>query len=322
MGRDARCDLVLGGGGVKGLAHLGVLEALDDAGYEVVRAAGASAGAAIGAMAVAGVPVDQAKRLFEELDFASLVFSDLIDRLGSAKGVGSLLRRWTPRPIDPSDWIGGILAEQGVETFGDLKVPDQDDLPPTSRSRLVVRCLDIVNRRVVRLPWDYPRYGLDPDDQPVADAVRASMSIPMVYDPVPIGTGDGDRGLLIDGGLTSGFPVGVLDRQDRRPPRWPTFGVRLLPRPRQDVQLPDGELELARMVAAALLDASDLLEPLTECDERRTVRVDVSEVHALDLDGAEDHDLIGEGASAMRAFLAEFDLDAYRSQCRGADAPA
>ena len=41
--------------------------------------------------------------------------------------------------------------------------------------------------QLVRLPWDYRRvYGLDPDEQSVADAVRASMAIPFFFRPVTL----------------------------------------------------------------------------------------------------------------------------------------
>jgi NTE family protein len=313
-----RCDLVLGGGGVKGLAHIGVLLALEEAGYDVVRVAGSSAGAVVGAMAIAGVPAAEVRERFAELDFTGFVLADVVERFSSARAIGRLVSRWSPDPTDPLAWIEAVLSEQGVKTFRDLAVDDPDSRdPPERRYRLVVRCLDIVQRRVVRLPWDYERYGLDPDAQSVAQAVRASMSIPFVYDPVPIGERDGEPlGLLIDGGLTSGFPVNILDRQDGGPAGWPTFGVRLLPRPPGAGHLPAGELELAGMVIQALLDSSDLLEPLTACDERRTVRLDVSDVSALDVGVAEERDLVEEGAEAMRRFLADWDEEAYLRDCR------
>ncbi len=311
-----RCDLVLGGGGVRGWAHIGGLTALEDAGFEVMRAAGASAGAVTGAFAIAGVPATTLRGLFEELDFTRFALSDVVGRLGSRRVVGRLVQRWSDDAATPLHWIHAILAEQGVETFGDLRVAG-DDVPPQRRYRLVVRCLDVLQRRVVRLPWDYHRYDLDPDAQSVAEAIRASMSIPFVYDPVRIGNRDtGRQGLLIDGGLTSGFPVSVLDRPDADPPRWPTFGIRLLSRPEPQRDIPDGGLTLAKMMVDALLESNDQLEPHTERDERRTVRINVSDVRALDLDVEGDHDLFADGYRAMTTFLERFDFDDYRSWWR------
>jgi NTE family protein len=311
------CDLVLGGGGVRGLAHIGVLTALEEAGYEVERVAGASAGAVVGAMAVAGVGPDSLRELFDQLDLRAFALSDVVGRFAARRGIGPLVARLSPDDTDPRMWLTQILEDRGVRTFGDLRCEDADHLPPEQRYRLVVRCLDVVQRRVVRLPWDYHRYGLDPDEQSVVEAVRASMSVPLVYDPVPLGDpGDPRHGLLVDGGLTSGFAVDLLDRQDGRAPRWPTFGVRLLPRPRGNGDPPAGDLALMRAVVDALRDASDLLEPHGPCDERRTVRIDVSDVRAFEWSVEDYNQLFDEGHDAMRAFLERWDEGGYLDDCR------
>lgn len=313
-----RCDLVLGGGGVRGLAFVGALSALEDAGIGVERVAGASAGAIAGALAVAGVPPATIRRLTDDLDLRGFALAGVVSRLRDARGVGDVVGWLAPTPTDPEQWLTEVLADHGIETFADLRTDAPDDAPIEERYRLVVRCLDVVQRRVVRLPWDYRRYGLDPDRQSVARAVRASMSIPLVYDPVTVGGGVDPTGLLVDGGLTSGFPVTLLDRRDGSPPRWPTFAVRLLPRPRGDGEIPDSNLGLMRAVVDALLDAGDDLEPTTECDERRTVRVDVSHVRAFDL-RIEDVDggaLYDAGHDAMQQLLTGWDHDAYLDECR------
>ncbi len=314
-----RCDLVLGGGGVRGVAHIGAMAALEEAEYDVMRAAGASAGAIAGAFAVAGVGAATLRQLFDELDFARFALADVVARLRDNRAAARLLRRFTDESTDPTSWITEVLEGQGIETFGDLRVADvADDAPIEQRYRLVVRCLDVLHRRIVRLPWDYARYDLDPDAQSVAQAVRASMSIPFVYDPVRIGNRDtGAQALLIDGGLTSGFPVRVLDRTDGQPPRWPTFGIRLLPRPPATAELPRSSVERARMVMDALLDTSDQLAPDGPCDEMRTVRVDLSEVATFDLDADEQYDLFSDGYEAMHAYLESFSFATYLERCRG-----
>jgi NTE family protein len=315
------CDLVLGGGGVRGLAHIGVLTALEEADYDVRRVAGASAGAIVGALAVAGVGPETLRGLFGELDLRAFALSDVVGRFAARRGIGPLVARLSPEDTDPRVWLTQVLEDRGVRTFADLRIEDGDHLPAEQRYRLVVRCLDVVQRRVVRLPWDYHRYGLDPDEQSVVEAVRASMSVPLVYDPVPLGEpGDPRHGLLVDGGLTSGFAVDLLDRQDGRPPRWPTFGVRLLPRPRGNGDPPAGDLALMRAVVDALRDASDLLEPQGPCDERRTVRIDVSDVRAFEWAVEDYNRLFDEGHDAMCAFLDQWDERRYLGECR--DRPA
>ena len=80
---------------------------------------------------------------------------------------------------------------------------------------------DLSRRRLVRLPWDYPDYGLDPDEMGVADAVRSSASIPFFFEPVTM-SGVGGVSTLVDGALLSTYPVSIFDRDDGRAPRWPT----------------------------------------------------------------------------------------------------
>ena len=60
----------------------------------------------------------------------------------------------------------------------------------------------------------------------VADAVRASMSIPFVYKPVKLrDLASRQQIWLVDGGLLSNFPVEIFDREQGNPPRWPTFAL-------------------------------------------------------------------------------------------------
>lgn len=311
-------DLVLGGGGIRGIAHVGALSALQAAGWTPHRVAGASAGAMAGALWVAGAEPAAMRGYLEELDYRGFAFADVVGRLARRPMVGAVVERFSPATTDPLVWFDSLLAEHGVRTWADLRL-DGDaaaGLPPERRYRLVVRCLDVVHRRVVRLPWDYHLYGLDPDTQPVSRAVRASMSVPLVFDPVKLGEGDG-AGLLVDGGLGTAFPVGVFDRTDNEPGRRPTFAVRLVPRSRTS-GWPDGEVALVRAVIETMLEAGDQLEPVGECDERRTIRVDASSVVALDVGMTDDEEqqLYEAGVTAAEEFLADYDHEAWTADCR------
>src|SRR5262249_52951672 len=132
------------------------------------------------------------------------------------------------------DWVRSQLETLGVRTFGDLAIRD-DSLPPEQRYKLVVTVADVTTGQLVRLPWDYRRvYGLDPDEQQVADAVRASMAIPFCVRRAALTSTAGLPSTLADGGILSNFPIDSLDRTDDRNPRWPSFGVTVLP------NLPEG----------------------------------------------------------------------------------
>src|SRR5437879_9929986 len=107
-------------------------------------------------------------------------------------------------------------------------------IDPEQHYKCVVMTSDVTRGERVRFPWHYAVYGKDPDEQLVADAVRCSMSIPFFFDPVKFDyeAKDGPRAsYMVDGGMLSNFPIDVFDRTDGRPPRWPTFGIKLSARP-------------------------------------------------------------------------------------------
>ncbi len=311
-------DLVLGGGGVRGIAHVGALSALAAAGWTPYRVAGASAGAMAGALWVAGAQPEEMRTYLEELDYRGFAFADVVGRLTRPPMVGSVVERLSPATIDPLVWYDSLLAEHGVRTWADLRLDDEhaSHLPPERRYALVVRCLDVVKRRVVHLPWDYHLYGLEADTQPVSEAVRASMSVPVVFDPVQLGEGD-QAGLLVDGALGGGFPVSVFDRSDRQPARHPTFAVRLVPRARTS-GWPDGDVALVRAVVETMLEAGDQLAPAGDCDQRRTIRVDASSLVTLDVRMTPDEEraLFDEGSRATEEFIADYDHEQWLADCR------
>jgi NTE family protein len=329
----ARADLVLEGGGVKGAAHVGALVALHRHGItHYPRIAGASAGAIVGACVAAGMTPDALHDVMRALDYRRFRDRGLVDRVPV---VGKLLSLTFEEGVYEGDYlrefVGNVLADQGVTTFADLRIDDETDggtLPAEQRYKLVVMATDVTRGRLVRLPWDYePMFGLDPDEQLVADAVRASMSIPFYFEPVRVHTADGTPVTLVDGGVLSNFPIDVFDRRDGRPPRWPTFGIKLLP------ELPEGRIHLFPLLGRIPRGPIRLLEELVSTiivghDQTRlslpwvaarTIRIDTSAVGVVDfgLDDAAADLLFCNGVDAAEAFLAGWDFDAYRERWRG-----
>ncbi len=231
-------DLVLEGGGVKGIGLVGAYEALLNAGYRFHRVAGTSAGAIVGALIASDMPIEELRRVMREVDYGRFQDKGFLDHLGLVgKGASLLFEKGIYEGHYLQEWLDGLLGGLGKRTFGDLRIDDPNSsLPPERAYRLVVMTSDVTRGRLARLPWDYPVYGLNADDQLVADAVRASMSIPFFYEPVQFKgrTKKGKRvtSYMVDGGMLSNFPVDVFDRTDGRPPRWPTFGIKLSARPK------------------------------------------------------------------------------------------
>jgi NTE family protein len=325
----AYADLVLEGGGVKGIGHAGAISVLAAAGYTFPRVAGTSAGAIVGAIVAAmqayGEPLDRLADVVRSIDYTEFRDPSLLGRIAGpvGDGVNFLLDDGLYEGDYLLEWLRGALGALGVTTFADLALPadPEGDLPAGHRYRLLVTASDLSRRRLALLPWDCPGYGLDPDEQPVAEAVRASASIPYFFEPVRLRTGDGEQVTLVDGGLLSNYPIAAFDRTDGLLPRWPTFGIRLSARPsvRPVTHEVGGPLSLTGAVVETLLTAQDAVHVDDACDAGRTIFVDTTGVSATDFDisDAEQSQLFGNGAQAAVRFLDRWIFPAYVEACRG-----
>jgi NTE family protein len=329
-------DLVLEGGGVKGLALVGAVSVFAGAGYTFARVAGTSAGAVVGSVVAAlqhaGEPLSRLEDVARSLDYRKLRDRGLLGRIAGplspvVDGLSLAFESGIFEGEYLHDWLSGTLRDLGVRTFGDLRRQDPGDDPaapldPEHSYGLVVTASDLSRRRLVRLPWDYPLYGLDPDEQPVADAVRASSSIPFYYEPITLRSPDKSVSTLVDGGVLSNFPIALFDRTDGRPPRWPTFGVRLSSKPgRTQSRAVDGPVSLALAVVETLIEACDAQHIDDPCVQARSVFVDTSGTSAVDFTIPEEQksELVAAGAAAARHFLAGWDWPRYLATCRAGD---
>jgi NTE family protein len=304
-----------------------------EAGYRPNRIAGTSAGSIVGSIVAAAVKSNTAapqdiRDLVLSLDYGRFLDPGPIERVPLLGPAWAILQG---NGVYKGDYVGDFVAAQlksmGVETFGDLRLND-DQVPEDRRYRLVVTATDVTRGQLIRLPWDYRSvYGLDPDEQPVADAVRASMSIPFLFRPVRLTSADGLESTLLDGGLLSNYPIDTLDRLDGKPPRWPTLGVTLLPNlpAGNDKVVPGlaplrifgGPHLLEDVITTVLVgrDQTYLNQPWVSA---RTIRVDSGEVGVLDFDITEPevNALYLKGYDAAGAFLHGWDEAAYSQRFR------
>lgn len=195
-----KIGLVLSGGAARGLAHIGVLKALEEQGIHVDAIAGTSMGAVIGGLYAAGYKVDEIERIAKEMDWQQ-VLSDQPPR----KDVPFR------RKQDDRDFLikqqlsfrddGTLGLPIGVIQGQNLSMLLESLLVHTSETRdfdklaIPFRAVatDIVTgEKVVFSKGHLPR------------AIRASMSIPAVFAPVDV-----DGRLLVDGGMVDNIPIDV-----------------------------------------------------------------------------------------------------------------
>jgi NTE family protein len=279
-----KADLVLEGGGMKGLGLVGAARRLMLDGYTFEWVAGTSAGAVVAAFLAAGANADEVNELMGSLDFSRVPDRPPPGIPLVSEGISLLTHSGAYEGDYIRDFVHGELAKRGVTTFADLRRRargDDPNLEPFQSYKLVVTATDITHGRMLRLPWDYGLVDLDPDEQLVADAVRASISIPLYFEPVELrNPSTGEKTTLVDGGVP---PVHLLEQ----------------------------------VVTTAIVghDQTYLERP---CVRRRTIQVDTAAVGVVEFSAPKSvrDEVVANGDAAAAAFLASWDFDAYRRDCR------
>ena len=338
--RRRNVDLVFEGGGVKGIALVGALEALEQHGFVAQNMAGASAGAIVAVLYAAGYTPGELYEILKRLEFRDFLDKGWEDRVLGVSYPLSILKDQGIYEGDVfREWLADLLAARGKHTFGDLVHPDHSD-DPRFRHRAQVVVSDLTARRMLVLPRDSERFlGVDPDELSIAEAVRMSMSIPIFFEPVAFTVEkDGDdrilgEHVLVDGGMLSNFPVHVFDVDGE--PDWPTFGL-LLTEPEarasegreitgvKPAQGPVAKtLDYAKSVLETLLEAHDRMY-LEAADFARTIPIDSLGVKTTEFDlGDADKDALYEsGRRAAEAFLQGWSFDAYIEHFRVGTVPS
>ena len=168
--------LALSAGGVRGFAHVGVLEALDNARVPIDYLAGTSMGSVIGGLYAAGLPTEKLWGLSEQIS---------MDTITPDFNVMGLFRFLFARKLPTSANLAKFFEEQ----LGDMQF---EDMPiPFTCSAMDVK----TGERVVF------------NSGPLAIAVRASMNLPGVFEPVEY-----RHRALVDGAVVDYLPVGSVQQ--------------------------------------------------------------------------------------------------------------
>lgn len=164
-----RVGLALSGGGVRGLAHIGVLKVLERAGVPIDIITGTSAGGMIGATYAAGLTATQIEQEFLRMCTPRQLLN-LMDRTIARRGL----------------FEGQRLMEHLEQWLGDQSI-EQLPIP------FAAVAVDLYASQKVVI-----------QDGPLLNAIRATIALPAVFSPV-----EKNGQLLVDGGLLDNLPVDV-----------------------------------------------------------------------------------------------------------------
>ncbi|MFN3615922.1 MAG: patatin-like phospholipase family protein, partial [Rubrimonas sp.] len=199
---EPRVGLVLAGGGAAGVAHVGVIRALEARGLRPDIVVGASMGAIVGGLYAAGYGPDDLEAVVEDVDWPSIL-NDLTDRsfVHPMRRDSRIDLQGVQTDLPLGVGAGGLAVAAGLVdgvrlslilrqlAAPALGIEDFDDLPIPFRAVAT----DLATGRPVALE------GGD-----LALALRASMSIPALFPPVRVQ----DR-FLVDGGVSNNLPIDV-----------------------------------------------------------------------------------------------------------------
>ncbi len=326
-------NLVFKGGGIKGVAYLGAIRALEEFGLlsQVKRVAGSSAGAITATLLAFNKDVNYTIGIMETLNY------QMVPQLKSE--LETREPDWLPRFIGKEvtklsadveaiqrlitkygwyaseyffEWLKEVIASNcngnPLASFADFK-------------ELGYKDLYIIGTNASKLKYTIYSYEHTPT-VPVALAVRISMSIPLFFETVQFdGKQAGKGDYHVDGGVLLNFPLHIFDEPGYSIKKfwfkgginWETLGFYLYADP--DMNAASEGIHGFRDFISRLYEAYDLSNQIiqidnNQIDSRRTVKINTANVHATDFyikPGDEKHQyLLDEGYEATIRFLKDY----------------
>ena len=201
-----KVGLVLSGGGAKGAAHIGVLKYIEEAGIPIDYVAGTSMGSIVGGMYALGYSSDEILYIINNVDWDKLISND-VDRKKisfNKKYEKSTQLINIPFSLDTNNEeiestsfrnslpSGLVSGDNLINLFNSISVGYSDSL---SFSELPIPFICIAT--------NMKNGEADVLDKGIfSKSIRASMAIPILFDPIKMG-----ENMYVDGGLVNNFPA-------------------------------------------------------------------------------------------------------------------
>ncbi|MFJ5622816.1 patatin-like phospholipase family protein [Peribacillus loiseleuriae] len=295
-----KVDAVFEGGGVRGIAFIGAIQAMEEEKVEWKRLAGTSAGAVVAALLASGYKSYEIRDRLSEFDFSKLRGRTIVNRVPI---VGTFLALMVHLGCYKNDyletWMDSLLAEKGIKTFADLP-----------KGKLKIIASDISNGQMLILPDDLDRYRMTPADLKISTAVMMSTSLPFFFRPVIWKSKDLNKSYILDGGLLSNFPIWIFDTDN---PRFPTFGFHFVKNEVNINAVIPTPIHLFKNIFKTMLQAHDLRNMNKETIER-TIQIPTGDISATDFElNKEEIDfLYKSGYNSTKEFLSKWDFEQYK----------
>lgn len=289
-------SLVFKGGGVKGIAYVGALKALEEANImtQVSRFAGTSAGAITAALAACRISSDALKSFLGTTNY-----NDFKDEGGVFNFLNDLANHFGPYEGDYflDNWFKVFLKNQEIDP--DITFQGVNDKFGTTL-KVFSTDLNLQQIQVFSVKTT--------PDVKIAEAVRASMSIPMFFKAWQFPDGNPNDHIYVDGGVMYNYPIDTFDSVDLPDTTLGFFLTDLNPNADKANDLTFGisHLELyIKSVFESLMNSQDVMVNENKFEESRTIKIDDLGIAATDfgITPAQAQQLYDSGLKATQDFL-------------------
>ena len=195
-----KISLALSGGGIKGVAHIGALKALEEENIQIEKISGTSSGSIVASLFAAGFSSDDIYKIFkkyckkikyvEPINIVKLILGLILDRKIIIDGLNS--------GIQIEKLIQKECEKNNIQKMSDIKIP------------LIIPTVDMCKGELIcftsyQFRKNFSDNIIFENDISIGKAVRASCSYPVVFSPF-----DYKESKLIDGGIRENIPWKVL----------------------------------------------------------------------------------------------------------------